>query len=332
MNRTPTPIRVYAPVLALHIIGLALLATAGPAAAALAGMAVFAYARGLIHAFDLDHVSMIDNTTRKFLADGNRYHGTGFAFSAGHSTIVLAACVAVAAGATAIRDLLDGNSPASTYLTLFGLTIAGTYLAVAAAANTSTLTRTIRLIRERTLDPTIPVNTDTLRPQGLAARALAAPMRHITRPGHVYIAGLLFGLGFDTASQIGLLVLTASAATLGVHPITLMCLPILFAAAMTLGDTTNGILMLRVYGNASTNPDKALRFNATVTSISITSAIAVAVLCAINIANLAGAAWAARLAETDTTWAGPLLAGGFAVTAIILYATRPGPTVTLGNT
>lgn len=268
-------------VVALHAIGLGLLAAnaaLGAAAAIPVGLALLAYSRGLIHALDFDHVSMIDNSTRKFLAEGRRPATIGLAFSGGHSTVVIVTGVLVVLGSSAVRSALDEHSAAATVLGLIGVSVSGLYLLLVALANTATLQRAWQLRGQLRADPSLTVDPADLRPVGPAARLLAAPLRRVRHPAQIYGIGMLFSLGFDTSSQIGLLMLTASAGLAGAPPVGLLALPFLFAAAMTLGDTLNGLMMVRVYESASDRPGRMITYNLVVTAVSIGSAVLVALL------------------------------------------------------
>jgi len=309
----------FAVVGALHLVALALLLstvfTAGATAVTL-GAAAFAYARGAIHALDFDHVSMIDNSTRKFVAEGRRPASVGLAFSAGHSTVVVAVGVLVIAGSGWAVNLLDGGSPAATALGVVGLSASGLYLLLVAITNLATFLTAWRIRRALRVDPDTPVPADALTPRGLSARLMSAPLRRVRYPRHIYLLGFLFGLGFDTASTIGLLMVTTAAAVTGAPPVALLSLPLLFAAAMTLGDTLNSLMMLRMYEDVQTDPARKITYNLVVTGLGVVSALAVAVLAAAALlSDVAG--WhnpvVDGLASLDASDAGFALAGLFAV-------------------
>lgn len=315
-------------VVGLHVVGLALLAVglvAGPGGGLTVGMALVAYLLGLRHAADADHISMIDNSTRKFLAHGQRHASVGLAFSAGHSTVVITAGIAVVAGAAWIRAALEPEGTAARVLGIVGGSMAGLYLLAVAAANLPQIAATVRAIRSG--DPVAPA-------AGLWSRALAAPLAKVTHPAHVYVFGILFGLGFDTASSVSILMLTG-AATAGMPgvPIAMLALPVMFAAAMALGDTVNGLLMLRIYTAAISDRRRAW-FNLVITTISVASALVIAAITLSGVlvetfgVPLPGVS---ALAEVDTEWWGVgliavLLVTGGAFIAVLARKRRLAPT------
>lgn len=265
------------------------------------GMVVFAYTRGLLHAMDADHLAMIDGSTRKLLGEDRNPHGVGLAFSLGHSTVVMAAGVAVVAGAAWVRDAIDSETALATVLGTIGASVSALYLLAVACANLPLLIAAIRGGE----------TAHTHAPGGWASRALAAPLARVRHAGHVYAFGLLFGLGFDTASTISLLMLTAAGAVVGVPPIALLAFPLAFTAAMTLGDSTNSEIMLRVYTAA--NASARRRLNVTLLVVSILSAVAVAM---VTLTELAGEWTGVAFPQVDTTgwgWALAALAFGGAL-------------------
>src|SRR4051794_15155832 len=302
----------------LHVVGLGLLVlavTGGAAGAGTVGVAAFAYFRGLIHSFDFDHISMIDNSTRKFVTEGRNPASVGLAFSAGHSSVVILTGVLVIAGAGFVHVALDETSGAARFLGVIGLSVSGLYLLLLAVANLATFGQALRLRRAVRRDPDFVVPPGALSPRGPAARMMTAPLRRVRHPRHIYLIGLLFSLGFDTSSQIGLLMITAGAALAGAPPLALLCLPVLFTAAMTLGDTINGLMMLRLYQAAVDQPAGKVTYNLVITGVSIVSALTVGVLASATlVSKLTGVdegvvAW---LAEMDANDIGYLLAGLFA--------------------
>ena len=318
----------FAAVAVLHLVGLGLLgyAVLGAAAGAVpVGIAALAYVRGLVHAFDFDHLSMIDNSTRKLVAEGRTPASVGLAFSLGHSSVVVATGVLLVAGAGFVRVALDAGSGAARVLGLVGLSVSGLYLLLVSVANLAAFGAAWRLRRALRADPAFVVPPDALVPRGPAARILTAPLARVRHGWHVYVVGVLFSLGFDTASQIGLLMLTAGAALAGAPAVSLLCLPFLFTAAMTLGDTTNGLLMLRLYRRAEHDPGRTVGYNLLVTGVSILSGLLVAALALATLLT-EEAGWRSGLLETlaglDTSHAGYLLAGFFALvgtTAAVLW-------------
>ena len=312
----------FATIAALHVIGLGLLSIgvfSGAVGAVSIGVAAFAYFRGLIHSFDFDHISMIDNSTRKFVTEGRNPASVGLAFSMGHSTVVVLTGILVIAGASFVRVALDESSGAARVLGVIGLSVSGLYLLLVAIANLATFRQAFALRRALAADPTFPVPTSALTPRGPAARIMTAPLRRVRHPRHIYLIGLLFSLGFDTSSQIGLLMVTAGAALAGAPPLSLLCLPFLFTAAMTLGDTSNGLMMLRLYQSANIDPARKINYNLLITGVSILSALLVGLIAAASLlTETAGLriGFLEAIAAVNTEFAGYLLAGFFVVVGI----------------
>jgi high-affinity nickel-transport protein len=318
----------------LHVVGLGLLGygvASGAAGAVTIGAAAFAYFRGLVHSFDFDHISMIDNSTRKFVAEGRDPASVGLAFSLGHSSVVVATGVLVISGAGFVRVALDESTGVARVLGFVGLAVSGLYLLLVAVANFATFLQAFRLRRALRADPGLVLPPGALTPRGPAARIMTAPLRRVRHPRHVYVVGLLFSLGFDTSSQIGLLIVTAGAALAGAPAASLLCLPFLFTAAMTLGDTSNGLLMLRLYRTADDDPARKIDYNLLITGVSIASGLLVGAI-AVSTLLTESLGWQPALLEalaaTDTTYGGFWLAGFFAlvgVSALLLWRrTRTG--------
>jgi high-affinity nickel-transport protein len=312
----------FAVIAGLHLIGLGLLSfgvVAGTAGAVTVGVAAIAYFRGLVHSFDFDHVSMIDNSTRKFVTEGRNPASVGLAFSAGHSTVVVLTGILVIAGAGFVRTALEEGSGAARILGAIGLSVSGLYLILVAVANLAAFLQAWKLRAALKADPQLEIPPDALTPRGPAARLMTAPLKRVRHPRHIYLIGFLFSLGFDTSSQIGVLILTAGAALAGASAISLLCLPILFAAAMTLGDTSNGLMMLKMYTAAKENPRRKINYNLLVTGVGIVSGIVVGVIALSTLlteqAGLDAGVFNA-IAAIDTEYAGYLLAALFAVIGI----------------
>lgn len=297
-------------VLGIHLLAAGLLIVGRAESAVPLALAGFAYTRGLLHSLDADHLCMIDGSTRKLLGEGHNANGVGLAFSLGHSTIVLAAGAAVVAGAAWMRTVLNPDSRPAQTLGMVGSAMSASYLLAIALANIP------NLLRPR----------DYHSPVGPWARLLTKPLGHVRNAGHIYVFGILFGLGFDTASTISLLMITALATSPGASPIVFMALPLSFTAAMTLGDSTNANLMLTVYSRAVAA--KRARFNAIVTAVSISCAILVSVITAVNIASTLSRR---PLGSVDTAPIGWGLLGfavvGAAIPVIVgRHHGRPAPT------
>jgi high-affinity nickel-transport protein len=240
----------------------------------LLGTAFLAYSFGLRHAVDADHIAAIDNVTRKLMQEGKRPVAVGFMFSLGHSTIVLLGSAAIAWTTLALQHRMDGvrqigGAVGTLFSTLFLFGIAAVNLMVL---------RSIRrtFIRVRAGEPYIEEDFDLLLgSRGLLARLFRPVFRMITRSWHMYPLGILFGLGFDTATEIGVLGISAAEASKGLPFWSILIFPALFAAGMSLIDTTDNILMLGAYGWAFVKPIRKLYYNMTITSVSVVVALAV---------------------------------------------------------
>jgi len=238
------------------------------------GIGITAYALGVRHAFDADHIAAIDNTTRKLMVDGQRPISVGFWFSLGHSTVVFAAAVLLAVGVRAVAGPGYGGSGLHEAATWVGTLVSGGFLYVIAAMNVTILlgiATTVRRMRAARCDED---ELDMLlAKRGLICRLIGPAMRIVRRPLQMYPIGVLFGLGFDTASEIALLVLASSAAGAGLPWYAVLCLPLLFAAGMSLMDTLDGCLMGLVYGWAVARPARKVYYNLTVTCVSVAVAV-----------------------------------------------------------
>jgi nickel/cobalt transporter (NiCoT) family protein len=240
----------------------------------LLGTAFLAYSFGLRHAVDADHIAAIDNVTRKLMQEGKRPVAVGFMFSLGHSTIVLLGSAAIAWTTLTLQHRMDGvrqigGAVGTLFSTLFLFGIAAVNLMVL---------RSIRrtFIRVRAGEPYVEEDFDLLLgSRGLLARLFRPVFRMITRSWHMYPLGILFGLGFDTATEIGVLGISAAEASKGLPFWSILIFPALFAAGMSLIDTTDNILMLGAYGWAFVKPIRKLYYNMTITSVSVVVALAV---------------------------------------------------------
>ena len=311
---------------ALHLVGLGLLTSnvlTAPAGAVIIGAAGLAYVRGLVHSFDFDHISMIDNSTRKFLAEGRRPVSVGLAFSTGHATVVILTGILAVSGVEVIKAALDEGSSAARILGIIGLSVSGLYLLLVAIANLAAFLAAFRLRRQLQRNPQLQISLEDLMPRGPAARVMTAPLRRVKHPRHIYLIGFLFALGFDTSSQIGLLVLTGIAAMAGASAWSLLALPFLFAAAMTLGDTANGLMMLKLYESAHDDPARKLNFNLIITGVGIISALTVGIVgTATLLTEQAGLrlGMLEAIAATSTEHAGYLLVALFMIIGALAFA------------
>ncbi|MDP5225778.1 MULTISPECIES: nickel transporter [Arthrobacter] len=269
--------KALAIVLGLHLLaGALLLLATGEQAAEVAGLCAVAYLAGIKHSYDWDHIAAIDNSSRRFAAAGHYHPGVGLAFSLGHCAVVVLACVFVVLGVGSMHELFRDGSQANTVLATVGSAVSGLFLLLLGLGNTGAFLSTARTARR--IGAGQEVGPDDLEPRGLAARMVAAPLRAVRRPAQLFGVGFLFGLGFDTATTIGLLVTSASAVLSGVPPLALLAMPFAFAAAMTLFDGANGVAMMRLYRSALQHPVRRIRFNLVVTGMSAASALFVAVI------------------------------------------------------
>nr|WP_231974848.1 HoxN/HupN/NixA family nickel/cobalt transporter [Mycobacterium sp. E1747] len=267
---------------ALHLIGwITVLLIVDPARITVGGKAfgvgvgVTAYALGLRHAFDADHIAAIDNTTRKLMSEGQRPLAVGFFFSLGHSTVVFGLALLLAVGAKAIVGPVENHSSAlHHYGTLIGTAISGAFLYLIAILNLMVLAGLLRAflrLRHGGFDDA--ELERQLANRGFLNRILGRCTQSISRSWHMYPIGLLFGLGFDTATEVALLVLAGTSAAAGLPWYAILCLPVLFAAGMCLLDTIDGSFMNFVYGWAFSNPIRKIYYNITITGLSVAVAL-----------------------------------------------------------
>lgn len=241
----------------------------------LMGTAVLAYSFGLRHAVDADHIAAIDNVTRKLMQDGKRPLAVGFMFSLGHSTIVVIASVAIAATTLALQGHRMGNIKSMGGV--IGTLVSSLFLFAIAIMNLAVLRsvyRTFQRVRrgERYVEEDFDLLLDN---RGLLARLFRPMFGMISKSWHMFPLGLLFGLGFDTATEIGLLGISATEASHGLSAWSLLVFPVLFTAGMSLVDTTDSILMLGAYGWAFVKPIRKIYYNMTITFVSVIIALAV---------------------------------------------------------
>jgi len=238
----------------------------------LLGTALLAYGFGLRHAVDADHIAAIDNVTRKLMQSGQRPVGVGFCFAMGHSTVVILAVAAVAGAATALTGHFDDFK---AWGGIVGTIISALFLFIIAAANVVILRGVWKTYRHvRAGGAYVEEDFDLLlSSRGLLARLFRPLFRLITRSWHMFPLGFLFGLGFDTATEVALLGISATQAARGISIWSIMVFPALFAVGMSLIDTTDGILMLGAYDWAFVKPIRKLYYNLTITSVSVVVAV-----------------------------------------------------------
>ena len=241
------------------------------------GVGLTAYLLGVRHAFDADHIAVIDNTTRKLVGDGRCAETAGFWFALGHSSVVFGLSIALAFGLRGIGGAVqDGGSSTIATFEFIGTVAAAVFLILLGVTNLSAAIRIARMYRAarrgRLEDNRL---EEHLRHRGLVAPLLGGVIDRIRSPRQLYPVGLLMGLGFDTASQVALLVLAAGTAAWTVPWYAILVLPVLFAAGMTLCDTADGTFMARAYGWSFTDPMRKLAYNLTVTALSVVVALVV---------------------------------------------------------
>jgi high-affinity nickel-transport protein len=240
----------------------------------LMGTALLAYSFGLRHAVDADHIAAIDNVTRKLMQEGKRPVAVGFMFSLGHSTVVVIGSAAIAGAALALQHRIDAVRNVAEVV---GALVSAFFLFAIAIVNLIVLLSIYRaFVQVRRGEPYVEEDFNMLLSgRGILARMFRPMFRMITRSWHMYPLGVLFGLGFDTATEIGLLGISAAEAAKGLPFWSILVFPILFAAGMSLIDTTDNILMLGAYGWAFVKPVRKLYYNITITFVSVVVALVV---------------------------------------------------------
>jgi nickel/cobalt transporter (NiCoT) family protein len=260
-------LRVYAFLLVFNVGAWGLAIVASIQYPILLPTALLAYTFGLRHAVDADHIAAIDNTTRKLMSDGQRPVGVGLFFSLGHSTIVVGLSVLIALSAGLVSDIPTFREIGG----LIGTTVSATFLIVIGCINLAVLVDIYRMFRRVSQGGAYDEESleDFLQNRGLLARLLRPALRLIGKSWHMYPLGILFGLGFDTASEVALLGLAATSGANHVPIYFILILPALFAAGMSLVDATDGIMMLGAYGWAYVKPIRKLYYNLNITLVSV---------------------------------------------------------------
>jgi len=291
-------------IVALHVIGwFTLVAIVAPEHYSLGtksfgiGIGVTAYTLGMRHAFDADHIAAIDNTTRKLMHEGKRPLSVGFWFSLGHSSIVFGLAVLLSLGVRSLADPVENDDSQLHSVTGWvGTTVSGAFLYVIAFINLLILAgiwKVFRQMRGGHFDEA--ALEEHLNNRGFMNRLLGRVMKSITKPWQMYPLGLLFGLGFDTATEIALLVLAGSGAASGLPWYAILCLPVLFAAGMCLLDTIDGSFMNFAYEWAFSKPVRKVYYNLTITGLSVAVALIIGTVELLGLlsekAGLHGAFW-----------------------------------------
>lgn len=289
----------------------------------LLGTAALAYSFGLRHAFDADHIAAIDNVTRKLMQEGKRPVSVGFFFSLGHSTIVVGLSVAIAITATALQTNFESFKSVGG---IIGTSVSALFLFAIAFANILVLIsvyRTFQIVKNggRFVEEDLDL---ALSSRGLLGRLFRRFFRVIEYSWHMYPLGVLFGLGFDTATEVGLLGISATQAAQGLSIWSIMVFPALFTAGMSLIDTSDSTLMLGAYGWAFVKPIRKLYYNLTITAVSVVVAVVVGGIEALgligNQLTLTGGFWDAIGALNDNFGTlGYLIVGIFTFSWLISF-------------
>ena len=324
---------MYGFIIFLHVIGFGvLLAFVVPKGYNLGatgiygvGVGVLAYTFGLRHAFDADHIAAVDNTTRKLMSDnaetGNprKPLSVGFWFSLGHSTIVFLLAFLLSVGVKALAGQVETDSSELHSVTGgLGASVSGVFLWVLGILNLIVLIGIIQVFRkmrggvynEQELE-------DQLNKRGFMNRILGGLTKSVRKPWHIYPIGVLFGLGFDTATEVGLLVLAGGAAAFSLPFYAILILPILFAAGMCLMDTTDGVFMNAAYGWAFAKPVRKVFYNITITALSVAVALIIGTIELIGVLDDQAGISSGPLAAIGSI---PLDYAGYGIVALFVLA------------
>src|SRR3954452_19125664 len=322
-----------AAVVALHVIGFFLLIVLvipqgfhlGKEGAFGLGLGITAYTLGLRHAFDADHIGAIDNTTRKLMADGQRPLSVGFFFSLGHSTIVFLLAFLFSIGIRGLTGSVENDASTLHQATgLIGPGVSGSFLFLIGILNLLILVNIIKVFRRmRDGDYSEQELEQQLNSRGFMNRFYGRATRAIKKPWQMYPLGCLFGLGFDTATEVALLFIAAGAAGAGLPFYAILCLPILFAAGMSLLDTIDGAFMNFAYGWAFSKPVRKLYYNITITGLSVAVALIVGTVELLSVLadrfSLSGGVWDFA-SNLDLNLVGYFIVGLFVVTWALALA------------
>jgi high-affinity nickel-transport protein len=331
---------MYAFILALHVVGFGVLyglvvpehyRLGGDHPVFTVGVGVLAYTFGLRHAFDADHIAAVDNTTRKLLAD-NAENGVadkplsvGFWFSLGHSTIVFCLAFLLSVGVKAVAGPVEDDGSRLHAITgVVGASVSGVFLWVLGLLNLVVLVGIIKVFKEmRSGRYDESALEEQLDKRGFMNRFLGGLTKSVRKPWHIYPIGVLFGLGFDTATEVGLLVMAGGAAAFNLPFYAILVLPILFAAGMCLADTVDGVFMNVAYGWAFSRPVRKVFYNITITSISVAVALIIGTIELVGVlvreAGISSGPLAA-VASIPLDYAGYGIVGLFVLTWVIALA------------
>lgn len=305
----------------MHLVGWGLLLLlVAPRYPEMLGLGLLAYTLGLRHAFDADHIAAIDNTTRKFLQDGKKQVGVGFFFSLGHSTVVAGMAVALAVATNVAQEELPTLEGIGGVV---GASVSGIFLYIIGILNLLVLIDIIRIfwrMKQGTYDAE--QLEERLMSRGLMNRFAGRLSNRINRSWQMYPLGVLFGFGFDTASEIALLALSAGAASGGIPVGAILLLPLLFASGMCLMDTADGAFMAQAYDWAFSNPIRKVYYNLTVTGLSVAVALFIGTIELLQVSTknlgLEGGAWG-FIQDLDFGPLGYIVVGMFVAAWAISY-------------
>ena len=338
---------MYGFILLLHVVGFGVLLgfvvpnhyqLGGDHPVFTIGVGILAYTFGMRHAFDADHIAAVDNTTRKLMADNVEREAAGvpreeirqplsvgFWFSLGHSTIVFLLAFLLSIGVKALAGQVENDSSELHSVTgVIGASVSGAFLWVLGVLNLVVLIGIVRVFREMRSGRYDEAQLeDQLNRRGLMNRFLGGLTRSVRKPWHIYPIGVLFGLGFDTATEVGLLVLAGGAAVFNLPFWAILVLPVLFAAGMSLLDTTDGVFMNAAYGWAFAKPVRKVFYNITITSISVAVALIIGTIELVGViadqANITSGpiGW---IADINLDYAGYAIVGLFVAAWILAIA------------
>jgi high-affinity nickel-transport protein len=284
-----------------------------------------AYTLGLRHAFDADHIGAIDNTTRKLMSEGQRPLSVGFFFSLGHSTIVFALGLLVVLGVRGLGGAVqDDGSSLHQATGVVGPAVSGAFLVLIGVLNLVILVSILQIFRRMRREGLDEHELEEqLNARGFLNRFYGRATRAVRKPWHMYPLGVLFGLGFDTATEVALLVLAGGAAAGGLPFYAILCLPILFAAGMSLLDTIDGAFMNFAYGWAFSHPVRKIYYNITITGLSVAVALLIGSIEVLSVLGdelgLSGGFWDA-VGNVDLNLLGYVIVGLFVVTWAVAVA------------
>ncbi|MGE8080631.1 HoxN/HupN/NixA family nickel/cobalt transporter [Peribacillus loiseleuriae] len=263
-------------VLVIHVAGFIALFTAVPTHPTFIGLGIAAYVFGIRHAFDIDHIAAVDNTIRKLVAQKKDSRGVGFYFSLGHSTVVFLLAVLTA---VSVKFVAKHMSSMQDIGGIIGVTVSGVFLVFLAVLNLMLFMQLWKIFRRMKEEKVSEAELEKMfEAKGFFSRYLKPLFKVVTKSWHIYPIGFLFGLGFDTATEISLLTMSAGAAKSNLPVLGIISLPLLFAAGMSLFDTLDGILMTKSYAWAHNKPVRKVYYNLTVTAISVVAALAVGIV------------------------------------------------------